>query len=69
LISKEEENEFQLWAFGQIRNLPDFEMMNNWNERHGDKLLLKSDGSIGQDFKKMVELFKKRNIINEEKTG
>lgn len=33
-------------------------LVNLWNQRHGDKLILKLDGNIGEDVQKMRKLWK-----------
>jgi len=53
------DEEFAVWAFGDdFRSLKDhLSLMNAWNERHGEDLMLTPDGVIGVDAVAMKELW------------
>lgn len=58
-LTNKEEQEFLRWAFGYM---PKFEAciedMNAWNERHGDKLMLKPDSDPRDDLPKMIKIWR-----------
>lgn len=59
LKDEQETEEFGIWAFGDTRSLCDaLEFMNAWNQRHGDKLMLHSDGCIYSDSVAILELWR-----------
>ena len=66
---KEEEDSFFYWAYGDayvyhlIHKTSPLELLEAWNERHGDRLLIGKDELIGESLKKMLKLYK------EEKNG
>ena len=52
--------EFALWAFGEgFEELYPLELMNAWNTRYSDKLLLKGDNNMRTDINQMIEIWKK----------
>ena len=58
-IDEEERNEFDLWAFGEDASYFTLEKcLDLWNERHGDKYLLRSDGKLADDIPKMIQIWR-----------
>lgn len=57
----EEQDGFALWAFGETYKIHhDIDFLIAWNEIHGNDLLIKDDGNVKDDIKKMVALFNNR---------
>ena len=50
--------DFMQWAFGQnVGHMIPPDIFPLWNKLHGDKLTIYSDGVMGEDQKKMVQLY------------
>ncbi len=59
----EEAEEFAEWAFGRnFKAIPGNEIWRNWNELHGDKLILEGSGKPLDDIAKMIEIWKRYKI-------
>ena len=52
---------FDKWAFGGESRFYEYnlELINTWNKRHGDKLLISMNDEIQDSIAKMRELYKK----------
>lgn len=62
-LSPKDTLKFAEWAWGEEYDQIDYthEAISKWNERHGDKLKLRSNGSVTDDVKKMIKLWKKED--------
>lgn len=50
---------FILWAFDGNVPIHNDHVLEKWNKIHGDLITLKPNGNIGEDAKKMIELWRK----------
>lgn len=63
--TKEENTAFNLWAFGwrdvyfSTESISHLDIMNLWNERHSDLLMLEPEGTIKYDLAEMWALWEK----------
>ena len=62
------DEDFALWAFGDVwysylaYDRGSLDLMNAWNERHGNLLLLHEDAVIGDSMNKMKEIYETNNM-------
>lgn len=58
--------EFIEWAFGTGRFKDELAMMNHWNETKGTLLMLKPDGNMYDDLRKMKTIYLNEKEKNHE---
>lgn len=61
---REEERKFNLWCYGDTWNgfllleSDGRDLIKSWNERHGDKLIIKQEDLIGPSMQEMRRIYK-----------
>ena len=65
IVGKKRSKQFMHWAFGPLWKELDInlEMMKSWNYLHRDILILEPDDKFREDMDKMIELWKKHDIL------
>lgn len=54
-----ETDKFGLWAFGaSYDRFTGYQLMEEWNRLHSDKLILSRDSCVDDDIPKMIEIWK-----------
>lgn len=59
-LGEEDAKKFALWAFGEgYENKLAIDLLNAWQERHGEKYCCKVSNSLNTDIKGMIQVWKK----------
>lgn len=61
-LSGEENIKFLTWAFGEnFRSLTRRQCMDAWNYRHSNLFIVRRNGNVNSDIKKMIEIWGGKN--------
>jgi hypothetical protein len=65
--SYEDQQKFEIWAFGHTPTIYGLLAMHSWNSHHGNLLFLEEDNSIELSLNKMYKLYEKELAFNGSK--